>query len=80
MRNEGVAGRDRVPARVVVRGEPDGWHCVVVDGAGAEQRSDVAGAGTRWSAGGRGDPEPAWWRRPGSPRRPRACGRPSPSG
>lgn len=63
MRNEGVAGRDRVPARVVVRGEPDGWHCVVVDGAGAEQRSDVAGAGTRWSAGGRGDPEPAWWRR-----------------
>lgn len=63
MRNEGATGRGRVPARVLLRGEPDGWHWVLVDDAGAERRSDFAGAGTRWSAGGRSDPEPAWWRR-----------------
>ncbi|MES9541155.1 hypothetical protein [Actinomadura sp. NPDC000600] len=63
MRNEGGTGRERVPARVLLRGEPDGWHWVLVDDAGAERRSDFAGAGTRWAAGGRPDPEPAWWRR-----------------
>ncbi|MFD0541623.1 hypothetical protein ACFQY7_55295 [Actinomadura luteofluorescens] len=63
MRNEGATGRGRAPARVLLRGEPDGWHWVLVDDAGAERRSDFAGAGTRWSAGGRSDPEPAWWRR-----------------
>lgn len=63
MRNEGAAGPGRVPARVLLRGEPGGWHWVVVDDAGAERRSEFPGAGTRWSAGGRSDPEPAWWRR-----------------
>ncbi|MEU4827407.1 MULTISPECIES: hypothetical protein [Actinomadura] len=63
MRNVGATGRGRVPARVLLRGEPDGWHWVLVDDAGAERRSDFTGAGTRWSAGGRSDPEPAWWRR-----------------
>ncbi|MEV4001412.1 hypothetical protein [Actinomadura sp. NPDC049753] len=63
MRNEGATGRGRVPARVLLRGEPDGWHWVLVDDAGAERRSDFAGAGTRWSPRGRSDPEPAWWRR-----------------
>lgn len=63
MRNEGASGRGRVPARVLLRGEPDGWHWVLVDDAGAERRSDFAGAGTRWSPRGRSDPEPAWWRR-----------------
>ncbi len=63
MVDEGAAEQDRAPARVLLQGEPDGWHCVVVDGAGGERRSDLPGAGTRWSTGGRADPEPPWWRR-----------------
>ncbi|MUN40140.1 hypothetical protein [Actinomadura litoris] len=74
MRNEEADG-GRVPARVLLRGEPDGWHCVVVTGSGAERRWNLAGAGTRWQTheggheGGRGGaregygPEPPWWRR-----------------
>ncbi|NVI92607.1 hypothetical protein [Actinomadura sp. BRA 177] len=54
MADEGGTERGRAPARVLLHGGPDGWHCVVVDGAGA---------GTRWSTGGRADPEPPWWRR-----------------
>ncbi|HEY8478681.1 MAG TPA: hypothetical protein VIL71_02515 [Spirillospora sp.] len=50
------------PARVVLHGEPDGWHCVVVDAAGAERRWEIAGAGTRWQTGAGFGPEPAWWR------------------
>ncbi|TDD76507.1 hypothetical protein E1293_27120 [Actinomadura darangshiensis] len=60
MRNEGAGGAGRVPARVLLRGEPGGWHWAVVDDAGAERRSEFAGAGTRWPAG---ESEPAWWRR-----------------
>ncbi|TDD66242.1 hypothetical protein, partial [Actinomadura rubrisoli] len=62
MRIEG-ADRRRVPARVLLRGEPDGWHCVVVDDSGAERRSDFAGAGIRWQTGRASDPEPPWWHR-----------------
>ncbi|WP_131739899.1 hypothetical protein [Actinomadura roseirufa] len=60
---EAAAGYARVPARVLLRGEPDGWHCVVVDGAGAERRTDLAGAGTRWSSARASGPEPPWWGR-----------------
>jgi len=63
MVDEGAAERGRAPARVLLQGEPDGWHCVVVDGAGGERRSDFAGSGTRWATRGSGDPEPPWWRR-----------------
>ncbi|XRQ03466.1 hypothetical protein ACN3XK_43635 [Actinomadura welshii] len=51
------------PARVVLCGEPDGWHYIVVDAAGAERRWGFAGAGTRWRTGAGSGPEPAWWRR-----------------
>ncbi|MEU8796856.1 hypothetical protein [Spirillospora sp. NPDC048819] len=51
------------PARVVLCGEPEGWHYVVVDASGAERRSEFAGAGTRWQTGAGSGPEPAWWRR-----------------
>ncbi len=63
MADEGGTERGRAPARVLLHGGPDGWHCVVVDGAGGERRRDLPGAGTRWSTGGRADPEPPWWRR-----------------
>ncbi|MEU5988581.1 hypothetical protein ABZ806_06365 [Spirillospora sp. NPDC047418] len=63
MVDEGGTERGRAPARVLLQGEPDGWHCVVVDGAGGERRADLPGAGTRWSTGGRADPEPPWWYR-----------------
>lgn len=63
MVDEGADERGRAPARVLLRGGPDGWHCVVVDAAGGERRSDFPGAGTRWSTGADGDPEPPWWRR-----------------
>ncbi|WP_433468227.1 hypothetical protein [Spirillospora sp. CA-128828] len=63
MRNEGAGGGGRVPVRVLLCGEPGGWHWTVVDDAGGERRSEFTGAGTRWSAGGRSDPEPAWWHR-----------------
>jgi hypothetical protein len=63
MVDEGGTERGRAPARVLLHGGPDGWHCVVVDGAGGERRRDLPGAGTRWSTGGRADPEPPWWRR-----------------
>lgn len=63
MREDGGDGPERAPARVLLRGEPDGWHYVVVDDADTERRSDFAGAGTRWQTGAGSDPEPAWWRR-----------------
>ncbi|QXJ25061.1 hypothetical protein AGRA3207_006502 [Actinomadura graeca] len=62
MRNE-EAGRGRVPARVLLRGEPDGWHCVVVADSGAVRRWDLTGAGTRWQTGAGSGPEPPWWHR-----------------
>ncbi|MFD0686598.1 hypothetical protein [Actinomadura fibrosa] len=62
MRIEG-ADRERVPARVLLRGEPAGWHCVIVDDSGAERRTDFSGAGTRWQTGAVSDPEPPWWHR-----------------
>ncbi|WP_051711811.1 hypothetical protein [Spirillospora albida] len=67
MRNEGAADRGRTPARVLLRGEPAGWHCVIVDDGGTERRTELGGTGTRWQTGGgagsSADPEPAWWRR-----------------
>ncbi|WP_067461781.1 hypothetical protein [Actinomadura macra] len=62
MRNE-EAERGRVPARVLLRGEPDGWHCVVVADSGAVRRWDLAGVGTRWQTGTGSGPEPPWWHR-----------------
>ncbi|RSN48646.1 MULTISPECIES: hypothetical protein [Actinomadura] len=57
------AGTGRPPARVLLRGGPDGWHCTVVDDAGGEGRTDLPASGTRWNPGGRrNDPEPPWWR------------------
>lgn len=56
-------GRGRVPARVVLRGEPDGWHCVIADDSGTEKRSGFTGAGTRWRTGRASGPEPPWWPR-----------------
>ncbi|TDB96542.1 hypothetical protein [Actinomadura sp. 7K534] len=63
MRDEGAAERGRAPARVVLRGEPGGWHYVIVDAAGAERRRSFPVAGTRWRTGAVSGPEPAWWRR-----------------
>ncbi|GAA2135115.1 hypothetical protein [Actinomadura napierensis] len=63
MRNEGPVDWGRVPARVLLRGGPEGWHYVVVDDKGAERRTEVDGPGTRWQTGGRRDPEPPWWPR-----------------
>ncbi|OLT28960.1 hypothetical protein BJF79_10670 [Actinomadura sp. CNU-125] len=40
----------------------DGWHCVVVDDAGGERRTELSASGTRWNSGARNDPEPVWWR------------------
>ncbi|MDL4771400.1 hypothetical protein [Actinomadura xylanilytica] len=66
MRDEGDVGAavyGRVPARVVLRGEPGGWHYVIVDKASTEERHGLAGPGVRWRTGGGNDPEPPWWRR-----------------
>ena len=63
MRNEGPVDWGRVPARVLLRGGPGGWHYVVVDDKGAERRTAFDGPGTLWQTGGRSDPEPPWWRR-----------------
>ncbi|MFD0899850.1 hypothetical protein [Actinomadura sediminis] len=53
----------RPPVRVLLRGGPDGWHCVVVDDAGGEGRTVLPASGTRWNPDGRrDDPEPPWWR------------------
>ncbi len=63
MVDEGATERGRAPARVLLQGGPDGWHCTVVDGAGGERRSGLPGPGTRWSTGAPAEPEPPWWRR-----------------
>lgn len=60
MRNEGAIKFGRVPIRVLLRGEPGGWHYVIVEKDGAEERVEVRGPGVRWEGG---QPEPAWWRR-----------------
>ncbi|MFG1999632.1 hypothetical protein ACGFNU_10845 [Spirillospora sp. NPDC048911] len=60
MRNEGAIKFGRVPIRVLLRGEAGGWHHVIVDKDGAEERAGMRGPGVRWEGG---DPEPAWWRR-----------------
>jgi len=62
MQNE-EADQGRMPARVLLRGEPSGWHCEVVADSGAVQRWDFAGAGSRWQTGTVSGPEPPWWRR-----------------
>ncbi|SEG60779.1 hypothetical protein SAMN04489712_107156 [Thermomonospora echinospora] len=63
MWSEDARAHGRVPVRVVLRGEPDGWHCVVADQAGSEQRIPLGESGVRWQTGGRRDEEPPWWRR-----------------
>lgn len=60
MRNEGAKVFGRLPVRVLLRGDPDGWHYVVVDKEGGEERTDLGGPGSTWH---KGDPEPAWWGR-----------------
>ncbi|REE99290.1 hypothetical protein [Thermomonospora umbrina] len=62
MWGEDARAYGRVPVRVVLRGEPDGWHYVVVDRAGDERRAELGGSGVRWQTGGRRDEEPPWWR------------------
>ncbi|GLW62819.1 hypothetical protein Arub01_10630 [Actinomadura rubrobrunea] len=52
-----------MPVRVLLRGDSDGWRSVVVDEDGTEEHADLGGPGVVWSAGGRDDPEPAWWAR-----------------
>ncbi|ACY98796.1 hypothetical protein Tcur_3257 [Thermomonospora curvata DSM 43183] len=53
----------QVPVRVVLRGEPDGWHYVLFDRAGSEQRVPLGGGGAHWQTSGRHGEEPPWWRR-----------------
>ncbi|GAA2576059.1 hypothetical protein SMC26_12620 [Actinomadura fulvescens] len=60
MRNEEAIRYGRVPIRVLLRGGPDGWHYVIADKDGTEERVALRGAGAGWEGG---DPEPAWWRR-----------------
>jgi hypothetical protein len=59
-------GRGRVPTRVLLRGEPDGWHYTVVHKQGPERHVPLNGPGTRWQnpqrRHGHDDPEPPWWR------------------
>ncbi|MFB4315409.1 hypothetical protein [Actinomadura sp. 21ATH] len=71
MGDQGAAGQGRVrygrvPARVLLDGEADGWHYTVVDRHGDEEHVPLRGPGVRWQ-GPRGrrreDPEPPWWRR-----------------
>lgn len=62
MRGERTGAYGRVPVRVLLRGEPDGWHYVIVDETGAEEREELGG-GTRWQTGSRSDAEPPWWQR-----------------
>ncbi|HEX2316303.1 MAG TPA: hypothetical protein VHJ17_21355 [Thermomonospora sp.] len=61
MWGEDARAYGRVPVRVVLRGEPDGWHYVVVDQSGDERRTALGENGVRWQTGGRGDQEPPWW-------------------
>ncbi|MBW8483553.1 hypothetical protein [Actinomadura parmotrematis] len=62
--DDGAAGHyGRVPARVLLRGEPGGWHYEVIDEKDGRERVRVPGAGVRWDAAGRADPEPSWWPR-----------------
>ncbi|GLZ11053.1 hypothetical protein Acsp04_12880 [Actinomadura sp. NBRC 104425] len=63
MRNRKATGYGRVPARVLLHGEPAGWRSVVVDEDGTERHADLGGPGVLWSENGRDDPEPAWWAR-----------------
>ncbi len=57
------SGDARVPVRVVLQGDDEGWRCVVVSGDGVEERIPLGGGGVHWQSGGRRDGEPAWWRR-----------------
>ncbi|WP_433326210.1 hypothetical protein [Spirillospora sp. CA-294931] len=64
MREQREPKLGRVPARVVLRGRDDGWHYVVVDERGDEERIELGGTGVTWQAGQRRpDPEPPWWGR-----------------
>ncbi|MQY02748.1 hypothetical protein [Actinomadura macrotermitis] len=53
----------RVPARVLLRGGPDGWHYEIVDDKDGRERVALPGPGTGWAPAHRRDPEPAWWPR-----------------
>nr|BFE34793.1 hypothetical protein GCM10010200_070440 [Actinomadura rugatobispora] len=54
----------RVPTRVLLYGEPEGWGYTVVDQHEGEQHFPLSGPGVSWQPPGRAerDPEPPWWR------------------
>lgn len=51
----------RIPARVLLLGEADGWRCVVVDKTDAEECLALSAAGALWPE--QDAPEPSWWPR-----------------
>jgi hypothetical protein len=53
----------RIPVRVVLRGESDGWHAVIVDAGGRAERFPLGRGGTAWQLGAAPDSVPPWWRR-----------------
>ncbi|MFF5263378.1 hypothetical protein ACFY4C_30990 [Actinomadura viridis] len=65
MDGQGAVKYGRVPTRVLLCGEPDGWHYTVIDQHGGEERVSLGGPGARWQPPGRRprDPEPPWWPR-----------------
>ncbi|MFC0039072.1 hypothetical protein [Actinomadura rayongensis] len=50
----------RVPARVLLLGRDDGWHCEIIDDKDGRDRLPLAGSGVTWN--GPHGREPAWWR------------------
>ncbi|MFI0354690.1 hypothetical protein [Actinomadura sp. 9N407] len=66
MADQGAVQYGRVPTRVLLCGEADGWRYTVVDQHGDEEHVRLGGPGVRWQAPTghrRQDPEPPWWRR-----------------
>ncbi|XVQ13408.1 hypothetical protein ACQP1W_12985 [Spirillospora sp. CA-255316] len=64
MADQGAVKYGRVPTRVLLYGEPEGWGYTVVDQHEGEQHFPLGGQGVRWQPPGRAerDPEPPWWR------------------
>ncbi|GAA2458403.1 hypothetical protein GCM10010191_92920 [Actinomadura vinacea] len=65
MADQGAVKFGRVPTRVLLHGEPDGWRYTVIDQHGDEQSLPLGGPGVHWQPPGRKnrDPEPPWWGR-----------------
>ncbi|MCO6003886.1 hypothetical protein NE236_02740 [Actinoallomurus purpureus] len=57
-----AARPDHLPARVVLRGGPDGWQYTIINRSGAEEHVDLgAMAASRWPPATRRGHDPEWW-------------------